>query len=251
MRSSDLAHLAGVTVRTLRHYHQLGLLDEPPRTTNGYREYSVHHLVRVLRIVRLASLGFRLGELAPMLDRDGKDTAEVLERLDDETAREIERLTERRALIAQLMAWNAAPDLPDAFAPHIALFAARLGDSTLARVDREQAILIGHLASPEVLDELAGLYARFSEPALLETSLTLTRRLADLDVDAPDSVVEAIVADMVATYGDVIRALRDDEVSFDPRAVALLAEYSNDSLNAAQRRVVERVEAALDTASPA
>lgn len=246
MRSSDLAQLAGVTVRTLRHYHQLGLLDEPARKANGYREYTVHHLVRVVRIVRLASLGFRLGELTPMLDRDGEDAAEVLQRLDDETAREIERLTERRALIAQLMEWNAAPDLPAALAPHIALFAARLGDSALTRIDREQAILIGHLSTPEVLDDLAALYARFSEPALLDASVALTRRLAELTEDAPDSEIEAVVDDMVATYGDLIRPLRDDEMSFDPRAVALLTEYSNNSLNDAQRRVVERVEAALD-----
>ena len=40
MRSNEVAKLAGVTVRTLRHYHQLGLLSEPPRRANGYRDYS-------------------------------------------------------------------------------------------------------------------------------------------------------------------------------------------------------------------
>ena len=35
MLSSELAELAGVTVRTLRHYHQIGLLPEPPRTAGG------------------------------------------------------------------------------------------------------------------------------------------------------------------------------------------------------------------------
>lgn len=33
-----MARLAGVTVRTLRHYHQVQVLAEPPRTSNGYRE---------------------------------------------------------------------------------------------------------------------------------------------------------------------------------------------------------------------
>ena len=50
MRSNDVAKLAGVTVRTLRHYHQLGLLPEPPRQANGYRDYSPADVARVLRI---------------------------------------------------------------------------------------------------------------------------------------------------------------------------------------------------------
>ena len=45
MRSGELAALAGVTVRTLRHYHQIGLLPEPERGGNGYRDYDVHDLL--------------------------------------------------------------------------------------------------------------------------------------------------------------------------------------------------------------
>ena len=36
LRSGDVAKLAGVTVRTLRHYRRIGLLPEPPRDDNGY-----------------------------------------------------------------------------------------------------------------------------------------------------------------------------------------------------------------------
>ncbi|WP_270479843.1 MerR family DNA-binding transcriptional regulator [Collinsella tanakaei] len=50
MKSNELAKLAGVTVRTLRHYHAIGLLDEPPRQANGYRDYRPEDLLRVLRI---------------------------------------------------------------------------------------------------------------------------------------------------------------------------------------------------------
>ena len=53
MRSNDVAKLAGVTVRTLRHYHQLGLLSEPPRRANGYRDYSPADVARVLRTISL------------------------------------------------------------------------------------------------------------------------------------------------------------------------------------------------------
>ncbi len=68
MKSNELAKLAGVTVRTLRHYHAIGLLDEPPRQANGYRDYRPEDLLRVLRIRQLASLGFPLDQVAGMLD---------------------------------------------------------------------------------------------------------------------------------------------------------------------------------------
>jgi DNA-binding transcriptional MerR regulator len=35
----QLAELAGATVNTIRHYHRLGLLDEPERRHNGYKQY--------------------------------------------------------------------------------------------------------------------------------------------------------------------------------------------------------------------
>jgi DNA-binding transcriptional MerR regulator len=39
LRIGELADLAGVTVRTIRHYHAKGLLAEPPRDPSGYRRY--------------------------------------------------------------------------------------------------------------------------------------------------------------------------------------------------------------------
>ena len=68
VKSNELAKLAGVTVRTLRHYHAIGLLDEPPRQASGYRDYRPEDLLRVLRIRQLASLGFPLDQVAGMLD---------------------------------------------------------------------------------------------------------------------------------------------------------------------------------------
>lgn len=44
--SKDVARLSGVTVRALRHYHQMGILPEPPRRDNGYREYGAVDVAR-------------------------------------------------------------------------------------------------------------------------------------------------------------------------------------------------------------
>ncbi|MEW1841154.1 MerR family transcriptional regulator [Nonomuraea angiospora] len=40
MHSGELARLAGVTVRALRQYHQVGVLAEPERGGNGYPKYN-------------------------------------------------------------------------------------------------------------------------------------------------------------------------------------------------------------------
>jgi DNA-binding transcriptional MerR regulator len=68
MHSKEIAGLAGVSIRTLRHYHQIGLLPEPPRTDNGYRIYGLPHLIRLLRIVRLTALGISLSQIPTLLD---------------------------------------------------------------------------------------------------------------------------------------------------------------------------------------
>jgi DNA-binding transcriptional MerR regulator len=41
MRIGELAGLVGISTRAIRHYHRVGLLAEPARKANGYREYSL------------------------------------------------------------------------------------------------------------------------------------------------------------------------------------------------------------------
>ena len=47
---SQLASYTGVTVRAVRHYHQIGLLPEPERDASGYRRYSATAVVSLIRI---------------------------------------------------------------------------------------------------------------------------------------------------------------------------------------------------------
>ena len=65
MRIGELAAAVGVTTRTVRHYHHQGLLPEPERRPNGYREYTLRHAVVLARIRRLTELGLGLGADIP------------------------------------------------------------------------------------------------------------------------------------------------------------------------------------------
>ena len=59
---SRLATYAGVTVRAVRHYHQIGLLPEPERTYSGYRTYDAAAVVRLIQIRTLADAGVPLAD---------------------------------------------------------------------------------------------------------------------------------------------------------------------------------------------
>jgi len=112
----ELADLAGTTVNTIRHYHRLGLLDEPDRRYNGYKQYGVPHLVRLLRIRRLAELGLplaRVGEAGAAT----ASTPEVLQEVDAELAARIERLQQARDDIGAILRDDAPADAPAGFAP--------------------------------------------------------------------------------------------------------------------------------------
>lgn len=40
----QVSELAGTSLRAVRHHHEIGLLDEPDRGPNGYKQYGVAHL---------------------------------------------------------------------------------------------------------------------------------------------------------------------------------------------------------------
>jgi len=74
----DLARAAGVTVRTLHHYDQIGLLVPSARTPAGYRTYSYLDLLRLQRVLGYRSLGLGLDEIAALLDDPVADPMDQL-----------------------------------------------------------------------------------------------------------------------------------------------------------------------------
>ncbi|NJQ01292.1 MerR family transcriptional regulator [Streptomyces zingiberis] len=113
----ELAELASTTVNTVRHYHRLGLLDEPERRANGYKQYGVRHLVRLLRIRRLTELGVPLSRIGEVGTGDRDTTADALRALDAELGATIERLQRARSGIAAILRDGAPADIPAGFEP--------------------------------------------------------------------------------------------------------------------------------------
>ena len=110
----ELAELADTTVNTIRHYHRLGLLDEPERKYNGYKQYGAKDLVRLLRIRRMVRLGVPLAQIGD-IDSGGPNSQEMLRDLDAELVDTIERLQQARADIATILRDGAPVDGPAGF----------------------------------------------------------------------------------------------------------------------------------------
>jgi MerR family transcriptional regulator, thiopeptide resistance regulator len=87
----QLAALSGVTVRTLHHYDELGLLRPARVGANGYRYYGRAELLRLQRILFHRELGVPLASIAALLELEGEDQVGVLEAHRRKLAAERER----------------------------------------------------------------------------------------------------------------------------------------------------------------
>ena len=72
----ELSRLSGVTVRTLHHYDEIGLLRPSGRTASGYRLYADDDVLRLQQILILRELGMPLDDIAGALDTENR--AELL-----------------------------------------------------------------------------------------------------------------------------------------------------------------------------
>jgi DNA-binding transcriptional MerR regulator len=102
LRIGQLASYAGVTIRAVRHYHQIGLLLEPERDASGYRTYDAAAVVRLIRIRTLAEAGVPLARVRELLDADPETFAAATTEIDRQLRAQIRALQEHRRRIAQL-----------------------------------------------------------------------------------------------------------------------------------------------------
>ena len=103
LKIGEFSKMMQVTVKTLRHYEQRGLLapDEVDKWT-GYRYYSIAQMQRLNTIRGLQRQGFTLEEIKELLEEGTQPSIEQLTQKIEETERQLQLLTERRS---QLLKW--------------------------------------------------------------------------------------------------------------------------------------------------
>lgn len=259
MKSSEIAKLAGVSVRTLRHYHAIGLLPEPPRGENGYRDYSAGDLARLLRIKRLASLGFPLARIGDVLDEidaglqnaDDLRGGTALDELDRELACQIDRLQEQRRTIALLKQQELDPDLPAYLARTAKIL---LDDERVALPanagDREALLIVGHLFSEEDAANVEQVMAALDENGTLGQLAESQAWFDALDPRTPREDIDRIVEEAIPCFDPLIDYFdqvdwADWDGEYDAQAEALTDEVIRRHLNEAQAYAQDRLEEAL------
>ncbi|WP_370412343.1 MerR family transcriptional regulator [Streptomyces fradiae] len=238
MRIGEIAALVGVTPRAVRHYHRMGLLPEPARRANGYREYGVRDAVLLARIRRLTELGLGLDEVGDVIaDDEGRELVEVLEELDADLGRQERVIRERRERLAELLgeAREGRLGAEGPVSPQLAGLLAELGDggvagSPMAAKDREILTLLDTVVPEEERDRFMelmrgaaahapALYARLDaladaapdDPRVAEAAAALARVLPDgLAVEVPDGgLAETFFGDLAPAQAAAVRqALR-------------------------------------------
>jgi len=215
----QLAAYAGVTVRAVRHYHQIGLLPEPERDASGYRRYGATAVVSLIKIRTLANAGVPLSAIGQMLEADAPAFAEAVQKIDRHLSEEIERLETSRKQIAQLAAGDSLA-LPPEVISYLDRLRAIGASERMVAAERDAWILvtahwpdcIGEVMASkhEQLDDprLVRLYRLGSE--LLETGTADDPRLQEA-ADIMAGLLEQAYTPGEVNPGDVV----DDDLPFD------------------------------------
>ncbi|MEU5564807.1 MerR family transcriptional regulator [Micromonospora musae] len=226
----QLAAYAGVTVRAVRHYHQIGLLPEPERDAAGYRRYGAMAVVSLIRIRTLANAGVPLSQIGQMLEADASTFAEAVQKIDSHLRDEIERLETSRRQIAQLAAGDSLT-LP----PEVISYLDRLREigasERVVRGERNGWILVAARWPDSIREVMAAKHAQLDDPQLVRVYRVLSELLEGDAGDDPRleeaADILAGLAEQAYTSGEVAHDDLADlldalAVESDPRAQRLL-----------------------------
>ena len=100
----QLAGYAGVTIKAVRHYHERGLLAEPPRDASGYRRYNAEQAIELVKIKTLADAGVPLARIKELLAAGPDEVAQAIADIDRKLAERAEEIRRTRERIAGLAA---------------------------------------------------------------------------------------------------------------------------------------------------
>ncbi|GLZ58454.1 MULTISPECIES: MerR family transcriptional regulator [Micromonospora] len=191
---SQLAAYAGVTVRAVRHYHQIGLLPEPERDASGYRRYGATAAVSLIRIRILANAGVPLSQIGQMLEADTPTFAAAVADIDRQLGEEIARLEASRQQIAQLAAGDRL-----ALPPQVIAYLDRLREigasERVVAGERDGWILMAARWPDRVGDWMPGKIAQLDDPQVVRLYQILS---GIFDSDAGDDARLEEAADLIA-----------------------------------------------------
>ncbi|WP_433157989.1 MerR family transcriptional regulator [Kribbella sp. CA-247076] len=228
---SQLAAYAGVTVRAVRHYHQIGLLPEPERNRSGYRTYNAAAVVRLLRIHALAEAGVPLARVQELLDAGPEEFAAAVQDIDKQLRAEIRRLQGNRKRIARLAAGENLA-LPRSVVGYLDRLRDLGVEEWYIELERDAWILVAAQVPDQIDTVIALKHEALHDPDMVKL-YSLLRGALDWADDDP-RVIE--MADILERL--MIRAVEAGEAGaegFDDQFVALMDSAMLEAAPGAER----------------
>ncbi|MFI2335451.1 MerR family transcriptional regulator [Nocardia rhamnosiphila] len=190
------AAFADITIKTVRHYHKLGLVDEPARDSSGYRRYGSADLSRLVQIRTMAAAGVPLADIVPLLASDAAPFADALVDVGRRLTARIAELTAQRDMLHRLTSGDRAllPDRAVAMLEGMPTLGFTPDD---VRTARESFVLAKALVPEGFDDYLTDIEHALRDPRFVE----LAKRSAEVIGWEPDDprVVE-LATDMAEHY---------------------------------------------------
>ena len=219
----QLASYVGVSVKTIRVYHDKGLLPEPGRDASGYRRYGAQDVVALIKIRTLAEAGVPLARIRELRSASEEDFRLALHAIDEELATRIRGLQATQARLRALASgqWQA---LPEGVGAHLENLAGWGFTSRWVDLQRDLWILVfathpGHAAAA-FRDQRESL----SDPALRQLFLDYD---SAYDLDPGDPRIDNLARRIVEATRRRYRSGELPQVDPDSRIPALIQDTVN------------------------
>lgn len=220
----QLASYARVTIRAVRHYHQMGLMPEPDRDSSGYRTYDADAVVRLIRIRTLAEAGVPLARVQELLDADEQTFAEATSLIDHELRAQIRELQEHRRRIAQLASGDSLA-VPEVVSDYLDMVRAIGVPEEMIAAERNAWILVAARYPDQIAAFMDDKVRQLEDPRVVLFYQLISRMLADEEEEHENLVRE--MADLLVEMFEEAAAsgrLEQQDLNMDDSAFVQLLD---------------------------
>lgn len=197
----QLAGYVGVSIKTIRVYHDKGLLPEPDRDASGYRRYGANDAIDLIKIRTLAEAGVPLSRIRDLRSATDEEFQQALRKIDDELTARIRGLRTTQGRLRELAAGHLAL-LPAEVGSHLEQLARWGFTPRWVDLQRDLWILVFATHPDHAITLFHDQAETLADPALRQIFLDYDQA-HDLDADDPriDELARRITRATRERYG--------------------------------------------------
>lgn len=179
----QLARYVGVSIKTIRVYHDKGLLPEPDRDASGYRRYGADDAVALIKIRALAEAGVPLARIRDLRSATDEEFQRALSEIDQDLTARVRTLRAAQGRLRRLAAGHPAP-LPTEVGTHLEALARWGFTPRWVDLQRDLWVLVFASHPDRAITLFRDQAETLADPALRQLFLDYDQA-HDLDADDP------------------------------------------------------------------